>query len=204
MESMLTEISYSTQITRSLFQLYSEYFSYTKYRYTIGRDPGAWFKINKNTGEITLNKVIDWESSYVMNGQYTAEVLAVTKGKKQILISERKLFIQYISFFFPMFSHLNSLFIVSILPPDHKYLLFTGTPRYTATGTIVLTMQDTRDNCPAINTELRKVCMHSPSVIITAKSINDQYALPFTFSIHGEPQTTWIIRSINGKLTYIL
>uniref|UniRef100_A0A8V0XGM8 Desmoglein 4 n=1 Tax=Gallus gallus TaxID=9031 RepID=A0A8V0XGM8_CHICK len=119
--------------------------------YTIGRDPGAWFKINKNTGEITLSKVIDWESSYVMNGQYTAEVLAVTKG----------------------------------------------TPRYTATGTIVLTMQDTRDNCPAINTELRKVCMHSPSVIITAKSINDQYALPFTFSIHGEPQTTWIIRSIN-------
>ncbi|XP_042725474.1 desmoglein-1-like [Lagopus leucura] len=121
--------------------------------YSIGRDPGAWFRINQNTGEITLSKVIDWESSYVTNGQYIAEVLAITRG----------------------------------------------VPRYTATGTIVLTMQDTRDNCPAINTELRKVCMHSPSVIITAKSINDQYALPFTFSIHGEPQTTWIIRSINAS-----
>uniref|UniRef100_A0A8C3LAM6 Desmoglein 1 n=1 Tax=Chrysolophus pictus TaxID=9089 RepID=A0A8C3LAM6_CHRPC len=121
--------------------------------YSIGRDPGAWFRINQNTGEITLSKVIDWESSYVTNGQYTAEVLAITRG----------------------------------------------VPRYTATGTIVLTMQDTRDNCPVINTELRKVCMHSPSVIITAKSINDQYALPFAFSIHGEPQTTWIIRSINAS-----
>uniref|UniRef100_A0A8B9DTW0 Desmoglein 1 n=1 Tax=Anser cygnoides TaxID=8845 RepID=A0A8B9DTW0_ANSCY len=121
--------------------------------YSIGRDPGAWFRINQNTGEITLNKVIDWESSYVSHGQYRAEVLAITRGKKT----------------------------------------------YTATGTIVLTMQGVNDNCPTINTALRKVCMHSPSVVITAKSMNgDLYGLPFTFSIHGEPQTTWIIRSINA------
>ncbi|NXR03637.1 DSG1A protein, partial [Sagittarius serpentarius] len=48
--------------------------------YSIGRDPGAWFRINQNTGEITLNKVIDWESIYVTNGQYRAEVLATTRG----------------------------------------------------------------------------------------------------------------------------
>uniref|UniRef100_A0A8B9ZG91 Cadherin domain-containing protein n=1 Tax=Anas platyrhynchos TaxID=8839 RepID=A0A8B9ZG91_ANAPL len=121
--------------------------------YSIGRDPGAWFRINQNTGEITLNKVIDWESSYVSHGQYRAEVLAITRG----------------------------------------------VPQYTATGTIVLTMQGVNDNCPTINTALRKVCMHSPSVVITAKSVNgDLYGLPFTFSIHGEPQTTWIIRSINA------
>uniref|UniRef100_A0A8C3L6Y6 Desmoglein 1 n=1 Tax=Chrysolophus pictus TaxID=9089 RepID=A0A8C3L6Y6_CHRPC len=77
--------------------------------YSIGRDPGAWFRINQNTGEITLSKVIDWESSYVTNGQYTAEVLAITRGKKQILSSETKLFIQYI-FFNSMFSHLNSVY----------------------------------------------------------------------------------------------
>ncbi|XP_064026713.1 desmoglein-1-like [Pogoniulus pusillus] len=121
--------------------------------YSIGRDPGAWFRINQNTGEITLNKVVDWESVYVVNGQYRAEVLAITKGA----------------------------------------------PRYTATGTIVLSIQD-NDNCPRINTELRKVCMHSPSVVITAKGTDTQsYALPFTFSIHGEPQTTWIIRSLNAS-----
>ncbi|XP_074749585.1 desmoglein-4-like [Strix uralensis] len=122
--------------------------------YSIGRDPGAWFRINQNTGQITLNKVIDWESTYVANGQYKAEVLAITRGA----------------------------------------------PRYTATGTIVVSMQGISDNCPTINTELRKVCMHSPSVIITAKAMDgDAYALPFTYSIHGEPQTTWIIRSINDS-----
>ncbi|XP_009471404.1 PREDICTED: desmoglein-1-like [Nipponia nippon] len=122
--------------------------------YSIGRDPAAWFRINQNTGEITLNKVIDWESNYVLNGQYRAEVLAITRG----------------------------------------------VPRYTATGTIVLSMQDINANCPTINTELRKVCMHSPSVIITAKHVDGYtYAPPFTFSIHGEPQTTWIIRSINAS-----
>ncbi|XP_054672688.1 desmoglein-4-like [Grus americana] len=123
--------------------------------YSIGRDPGAWFRINQNTGEIILNKVIDRDSVYVTNGQYRAEVLAITRGA----------------------------------------------PRYTATGTIVLSLQDMYDNCPSINTELRKVCMHSPSVIITAKYMDGHpySGTPFTFSIHGEPQTTWIIRSINAS-----
>ncbi|KAM6445009.1 desmoglein-4-like [Rhynochetos jubatus] len=121
--------------------------------YSMGRDPGAWLKINGNTGEITLNKVIDRESIHIINGQYSAEVLAITRG----------------------------------------------VPRYTATGTIVLSIEDINDNCPTINTNLRKVCMHSPSVIITAKDTSGTYATPFTFSIHGEPQTTWIIRSINAS-----
>ncbi|XP_064510411.1 desmoglein-1-like [Pseudopipra pipra] len=122
--------------------------------YSIGRDPATWFRINQNTGEITLNKVINRESVYVINGQYKAEVLAITRG----------------------------------------------VPRYTATGTIVLSLDDINANCPTINTELRKVCMHSPSVIITAKHRDGGlYATPFTFTIHGEPQTTWIIRSINAS-----
>ncbi|NXT34040.1 DSG1 protein, partial [Pelecanoides urinatrix] len=48
--------------------------------YSIGRDPGAWFRINQNTGEITLNKVINRESIYVINRQYRAEVLAITRA----------------------------------------------------------------------------------------------------------------------------
>ncbi|KFV11914.1 Desmoglein-1, partial [Tauraco erythrolophus] len=48
--------------------------------YSIGRDPAAWFRINQNTGEITLNKVIDRESIYIINGQYKAEVLAITRA----------------------------------------------------------------------------------------------------------------------------
>ncbi|XP_059715750.1 desmoglein-1-like isoform X2 [Haemorhous mexicanus] len=122
--------------------------------YSIGRDPAAWFRINQNTGEITLNKVITRDSVYVVNGQYQAEVLAITRGA----------------------------------------------PRYTATGTIVLSIDGINANCPTINTEMRKVCMHSPSVVISAKPRDgDLYATPFTFSIHGEPQTTWIIRRINDS-----
>ncbi|NWU80280.1 DSG1A protein, partial [Onychorhynchus coronatus] len=56
------------------------YFHFTKHRYSIGRDPAAWFRINQNTGEITLNKVINRESVYVINGQYKAEVLAITRA----------------------------------------------------------------------------------------------------------------------------
>ncbi|NWS03594.1 DSG1A protein, partial [Motacilla alba] len=48
--------------------------------YSIGRDPAAWFRINQNTGEITLNKVITRDSIYVVNGQYQAEVLAITRA----------------------------------------------------------------------------------------------------------------------------
>ncbi|NXK97173.1 DSG1A protein, partial [Formicarius rufipectus] len=59
------------------------YFHFTKHRYSIGRDPAAWFRINQNTGEITLNKVINRDSIYVINGQYKAEVLAITRGKKR-------------------------------------------------------------------------------------------------------------------------
>uniref|UniRef100_A0A8C3R2M0 Desmoglein 1 n=1 Tax=Cyanoderma ruficeps TaxID=181631 RepID=A0A8C3R2M0_9PASS len=122
--------------------------------YSIGRDPAAWFRINQNTGEITLNKVINRDSVYVVNGRYQAEVLAITRG----------------------------------------------VPRYTATGTIVLSIDGINANCPTINTEVRKVCMHSPSVIISANHRDgDLYATPFTFSIHGEPQTTWIIRRINDS-----
>ncbi|NWI70858.1 DSG1 protein, partial [Todus mexicanus] len=69
-----------TAIDEDTGAIASNYFYFTKYRYSIGRDPAAWFRINQNTGEITLNKVIDWESVYVTNGQYRAEVLAITRG----------------------------------------------------------------------------------------------------------------------------
>ncbi|NXO90666.1 DSG1A protein, partial [Certhia brachydactyla] len=48
--------------------------------YSIGRDPAAWFRINQNTGEIILNKVVNRDSVYVVNGQYQAEVLAITRA----------------------------------------------------------------------------------------------------------------------------
>ncbi|OXB81688.1 UNVERIFIED_CONTAM: hypothetical protein H355_008937, partial [Colinus virginianus] len=63
--------------------------------YSIGRDPGALFRINQNTGEITLTKVIEWKSSYITNGQYKAEVLAITRASSAELVNQNMDFYLY-------------------------------------------------------------------------------------------------------------
>ncbi|XP_013916493.1 PREDICTED: desmoglein-1-gamma-like [Thamnophis sirtalis] len=126
----------------------------TNIRYEIGRDPAAWFQINPQTAVITFKRTIDRESIYVVNGVYTAEVLAITRDS----------------------------------------------PYTTATGTIMLTIQDVNDNCPILTDEIRRVCMDSPSVVITAKDPDDSpYGPPFTFSIIAQPQDSWwAIKTLNG------
>uniref|UniRef100_A0A8C8RNM6 Desmoglein 1 n=1 Tax=Pelusios castaneus TaxID=367368 RepID=A0A8C8RNM6_9SAUR len=126
----------------------------TKVRYMMGHDRAAWLNVNSKTGKITLNKIIQRDSSYVVNGLYIAELLAIT----------------------------------------------TDRPEKTATGTIVLNVHGFSDNCPRLSTELRKVCMTSPSVTITAKDLDgDLYSSPFTFSIANQPtRSFWRIRPIDG------
>lgn len=63
------------------FIIHSKHFHCPKHRYEIGRDPAAWFQINPQTAVITFKRTIDRESIYVVNGVYTAEVLAITRGK---------------------------------------------------------------------------------------------------------------------------
>uniref|UniRef100_A0A8D0GQB8 Desmoglein 2 n=1 Tax=Sphenodon punctatus TaxID=8508 RepID=A0A8D0GQB8_SPHPU len=41
-------------------------------------DAGNWITINSKTAEIKLNKVLDYESRFVINGTYTAKILAIT------------------------------------------------------------------------------------------------------------------------------
>ncbi|KAG8133552.1 hypothetical protein E2320_011323, partial [Naja naja] len=126
----------------------------TNIRYEMGRDPAAWFQINPQTAVITFKKVIDRESIYVVNGVYTAEVFAITRGS----------------------------------------------PYTTATGTIMLTIQDINDNCPIVTEEIRRVCMNNPNVVITAKDPDDSpYGPPFTFSIIAQPQGSWWdIKEVNA------
>ncbi|XP_054840895.1 desmoglein-1-like [Eublepharis macularius] len=75
----------------------------------------------------------------------------------------------------------------------------TESPFTTATGTIVLTIEDVNDNCPTVSSEVRKVCMSSPTVIITAKDLDDYpNGQPFQFTIVAQPaQTSWTIRVVN-------
>nr|XP_060631197.1 desmoglein-1-like [Anolis sagrei ordinatus] len=72
-------------------------------------------------------------------------------------------------------------------------------PYKTATGTIVLTIQDVNDNCPIVTDEIRKVCLDNPSVVITAKDLDDHpYGPPFKFTIVAQsPGSSWTIRVMN-------
>uniref|UniRef100_A0A8C3SL09 Desmoglein 1 n=1 Tax=Chelydra serpentina TaxID=8475 RepID=A0A8C3SL09_CHESE len=115
-------------------------------RYMMGRDPAACFKVKDRTGEITLNKIISRESSYVVNGLYRAELLAITGD----------------------------------------------VPAKTSTGTIVLVVDNSNYKCPTLSTEMRKVCMSSPTAIITAKDLDGGlYSPPFTFTIANQPARSY-------------
>uniref|UniRef100_A0A8D2JI29 Desmoglein 1 n=1 Tax=Varanus komodoensis TaxID=61221 RepID=A0A8D2JI29_VARKO len=125
----------------------------TNVRYMMGRDPAAWFQVNPTTGQITFKQVIDRESIYVVDGVYSAELLAITRDS----------------------------------------------PFMTATGTIVVTVQDVNDNCPIVTEEIRQVCVKNPSVIITAKDPDAHpYGPPFKFTIVAHsPENSWDIRIVN-------
>lgn len=51
------------------------------HRYAKSHDSGNWLMIDSKTAEIKLIKIPDYESSYVVNGTYTALILAITGGK---------------------------------------------------------------------------------------------------------------------------
>ncbi|XP_077208636.1 desmoglein-4-like [Paroedura picta] len=75
----------------------------------------------------------------------------------------------------------------------------TESPFTTATGTILLTIDDINDNCPVVSSEMRKVCMSSPTVTITATDLDDYpNAQPFQYTIIAQPpESSWTIRIVN-------
>ncbi|XP_014700842.1 desmoglein-4 [Equus asinus] len=52
----------------------------TNVRYIIGHDAGSWLKVDSRTGEIQFSREFDTNSKYVINGIYTAEILAIDDG----------------------------------------------------------------------------------------------------------------------------
>ncbi|XP_032991498.1 desmoglein-4 [Rhinolophus ferrumequinum] len=72
----------------------------------------------------------------------------------------------------------------------------------TATGTICIEVPDVNDYCPVIFAESETICIASPSILISARDINDHsYGSPFTFCVVDQPPGTadsWDIRSINA------
>lgn len=49
-------------------------------RYAKASDPDNWFTIDPETAEIKLNKDPDRESPFVVNGNYMAKIVAISKG----------------------------------------------------------------------------------------------------------------------------
>ncbi|KAL4665916.1 hypothetical protein H8957_012060 [Semnopithecus entellus] len=52
----------------------------TNVRYIIGHDAGSWLKIDSRTGEIQFSREFDTKSKHIINGIYTAEILAIDDG----------------------------------------------------------------------------------------------------------------------------
>ncbi|XP_042725541.1 desmoglein-2 [Lagopus leucura] len=78
----------------------------------------------------------------------------------------------------------------------------TDLPTKTATGTVVIQVQDENDNCPVIENPVRTVCLDAEFVDVTASDI-DSYpnSAPYSFSVIDEPEGTarkWIIASKNA------
>ncbi|XP_006899626.1 PREDICTED: desmoglein-4 [Elephantulus edwardii] len=55
----------------------------TNVRYIIGRDSGSWLKVDSRTGEIQFSREFDKKSKYIVNGIYTAEILAIDDGSRK-------------------------------------------------------------------------------------------------------------------------
>ncbi|XP_007951640.1 desmoglein-4, partial [Orycteropus afer afer] len=72
----------------------------------------------------------------------------------------------------------------------------------TATGTICIEVPDINDYCPVIFSESKTICIATPSVLISARAIDDHsYGSPFTFCVVDQPPGTadsWNIRSTNA------
>ncbi|KAH0617754.1 hypothetical protein JD844_016305 [Phrynosoma platyrhinos] len=93
----------------------------------------------------------------------------------------------------------ESIYVVNGVYRAEILAISKDSPYKTATGTIVLTIQDVNDNCPFVTDEIRRVCMDNPSVVITAKDLDDHpYGPPFKFTIVAQSQgSSWNIRIVN-------
>ncbi|XP_034981255.2 desmoglein-2 [Zootoca vivipara] len=131
-------------------------------RYVKGQDIANWFTIDSRTAEIKLNREIDYDSSFLVNGTYTATILAISKDQ----------------------------------------------PQKTATGTIVIQVQNTTLYCPTIVTPHQTICTHAKFVNISVTNRGGYLNRgPFTFTIIDEPERVsdkWRIIRVDGSRVQLI
>nr|XP_055224252.1 desmoglein-3 isoform X2 [Gorilla gorilla gorilla] len=71
----------------------------------------------------------------------------------------------------------------------------------TSTGTVYVRVPDFNDNCPTVVLEKDAICSSSPSVVVSARTLNNRYTGPYTFALEDQPvklPAIWSITTLNA------
>uniref|UniRef100_A0A8C0IXC3 Desmoglein 2 n=1 Tax=Chelonoidis abingdonii TaxID=106734 RepID=A0A8C0IXC3_CHEAB len=160
----------------------------------------------KTTETMMINQIIGRYQAYDEDTSKVAEhITYVKKNDKDnwIMINSTTAEIRLIKI--PDYESsyvINGTYNVTILAISNDY------SKKTATGTIVIQVTDTNDNCPIIVTPVQTVCSNAKFFSFTAND-RDAYpnSAPFTFTVIDEPEgmaKKWVIGDTNGKKESIL
>ncbi|NXR15649.1 DSG2 protein, partial [Semnornis frantzii] len=150
-------------------------------KYQISQVIGQYQAYDEDTGKIA-------ERVTYIKGRDAANWITVDSATGEIRLAKE---LDYES------SHVvNGTYTITILG------VTTDSPRETATGTVVIQVQDENDNCPVIVNPVQTVCSDAKLVNVTANDL-DGYpnSDPFSFTVIDKPEGTakkWLIVSSNG------
>ncbi|KAF3829878.1 hypothetical protein GH733_001829 [Mirounga leonina] len=71
----------------------------------------------------------------------------------------------------------------------------------TSTGTIYVKVPGFNENCPTIVLEKKTICSSQPSVVVSARALDNKYTGPYTFSLEAQPlklPVVWSITTLNA------
>ncbi|XP_055091363.2 desmoglein-3 [Symphalangus syndactylus] len=71
----------------------------------------------------------------------------------------------------------------------------------TSTGTVYVRVPGFNDNCPTAVLEKDAICSSSPSVVVSARTLNNRYTGPYTFALEDQPvklPAVWSITTLNA------
>ncbi|XP_068014847.1 desmoglein-2-like [Melanerpes formicivorus] len=150
-------------------------------KYQLGQVIGKYQAIDEDTGK-TAERVT------YLKGRDTANWITIDSVTGEIKLAKE---LNYES------SHVvNGTYTITILG------VTTDSPKKTATGTVVIQVQDENDNCPVIVNPVQTVCSDAKLVDVTANDLDGHpNSDPFSFTVIDKPEGTaknWIIVSTNG------
>ncbi|XP_017713530.1 PREDICTED: desmoglein-3 [Rhinopithecus bieti] len=71
----------------------------------------------------------------------------------------------------------------------------------TSTGTVYVRVPSFSDNCPTAVLDKDEICSSSPSVVVSARTLNNRYTGPYTFALEDQPvklPVIWSITTLNA------